>query len=216
MSSDYVSSLVAAAEGSVWVATHDGLTRWKQGQTAIFRKANGLPDDFVNSLFVDNHGRVWATFSGHGLAYFKNGSFVRVAGVPSEEVYSIAGDDKDNLWLSGNKGLSHMRDGHLVEDFPWSAMGRHQQAKVVVPDQGGVWLAFWTDGDVLFFKDGQVRGSYTTAAGLGKGHVAGLRLDRDGALWAATQEGGSFRIRWPRRHPHNEQWFALRHHPLVH
>jgi signal transduction histidine kinase/ligand-binding sensor domain-containing protein len=195
LSSNYISSLVAGAEGSVWVGTHDGLTRWKNGQATVFRKANGLPDDFVNSLFVDNHGRVWATFSGHRLSYFKNGSFVGVAGVPSEEVYSIAGDNKDNLWLSGNKGLSHMRDGHLVENFPWSAMGRHQQAKVVVPDQGGVWLAFWTDGDVLFFKDGHVRASYTAAAGLGKGHVAGLRLDRDGALWAATQEGGLSRIK---------------------
>jgi signal transduction histidine kinase/ligand-binding sensor domain-containing protein len=195
LSSNYISSLVAGAEGSVWVGTHDGLTRWKNGQATVFRKANGLPDDFVNSLFVDNHGRVWATFSGHRHTYIKNGRFVGVAGVPSEEVYSIAGDNKDNLWLSGNKGLSHMRDGYLVENFPWSAMGRHQQAKVVVPDQGGVWLAFWTDGDVLFFKDGHVRASYTAAAGLGKGHVAGLRLDRDGALWAATQEGGLSRIK---------------------
>ena len=29
------------------LATHDGLTRWKNGQTTIFRKANGLPDDVV-------------------------------------------------------------------------------------------------------------------------------------------------------------------------
>jgi len=195
LSSNYVSSVVAGAEGSVWVGTHDGLTRWKNGQATVFRKATGLPDDFVNSLFEDNRGRVWATFPGQKLSYFKDGRFVSVAGVPSEEVYSIAGDNKDNLWLSGNKGLSHMRDGHLVENFPWSAMGRQQQAKVVVPDQGGVWLAFWTDGDVLFFKDGQVRQSYSAAAGLGKGHVAGLRLDRDGALWAATQEGGLSRIK---------------------
>jgi len=195
LSSDYISSLVAGAEGSVWVGTHDGLTKWKNGHATIFRKASGLPDDFVNSLFVDNHGYVWATFSGHRLSYFKNGSFVGVAGVPSEEVYSIAGDNKDNLWLSGNKGLSHMRDGHLVEHLPWSAMGRHQQAKVVVPDQSGVWLAFWTEGGVLYFKDGQVRSSYTTTNGLGKGHVAGIRLDPDGALWAATQEGGLSRIK---------------------
>ena len=62
-------------------------------------------------------------------------------------------------------------------------------------DQGGVWLGFWHDGGVLYFKDGQVRASYTAADGLGKGHVAGLRLDRDGALWAATEEGGLSRIK---------------------
>ena len=58
-----------------------------------------------------------------------------------------------------------------------------------------MWLAFWTEGGVLYFKDGQVRASFTTANGLGKGHVAGIRLDQNGALWAATQEGGLSRIK---------------------
>jgi ligand-binding sensor domain-containing protein/signal transduction histidine kinase len=195
LSSDYTSSLVAGSDGSIWIGTHDGLTRWSNGQTTIFRKANGLPADFVQSLFEDNRGRVWATFSGHGLSYFKNGRFVSVPGVPSEEVFSIAEDKARNLWLSGNKGLSHMRYGRLVENFPWSVMGRHQQATAVVPDESGVWLAFWVDGGVLYFKDGQVRASYTAADGLGKGQVAGLRLDRDGALWAATEGGGLSRIK---------------------
>ncbi len=195
LSSDAASSLAAGADGSVWVATHDGLTRWKNGQSTIFRKANGLPADFVQSLFEDNRGRIWATFPAHGLSYFENGRFVGIPGLPSEEVYSIAGDDKDGVWLSGNKGLSHLRDGRVVESFPWSAMGRQQQAKVVVPDQGGVWLAFWIDGGVMYFKDGQVRASYTSANGLGEGEVAGLQLDRNGAVWAATQHGGLSRIK---------------------
>ena len=96
-----------------------------------------------------------------GLAYFKDGRFVAVNGVPSTEVYSITGDKAGNLWLSGNQGLSHLRDGRLVEHFPWSALGRHQQAKVIVFDreQGGMWLSFWKDGGVEYFKDGQVRAS---------------------------------------------------------
>jgi len=195
LSSSYPSSLVAGADGSVWVGTHDGLTILKNGHSTVFRKANGLPDDFVNSLFVDNRGRVWASFSRHRLSYFKDGRFVSVAGVPSEQVFCIAGDDKDNLWLSGDKGLSHIRAGHLVETFPWSAMGRHQQAKILAPNQGGVWLAFWVDGGVLYFKDGVVRASFTTANGLGKGPVASIRLDQNGSLWAATQEGGLSRIK---------------------
>src|SRR5271166_3902313 len=194
LSSDRTTSVLAATDGSIWVAAHDGLTRWKNGLTTIFRKPNGLPDDSIQSLFQDDRGRIWV-FTNHGLAYFTDGKFVAVNGIPSDEVYCITGDKAGNLWLSGNKGLSHMRDGRLVENFPWSVMGRHQQAKVVVPDEGGVWLAFWVDGGVLYFKDGQVRASYTAADGLGKGPVAGLRLDGDGALWAATQEGGLSRIK---------------------
>ena len=194
LSSDQTNSVIAATDGSIWAAAHNGLTRWKDGQTTIFRKASGLPDDFVQSLFDDYRGRLWV-FTARGLAYFNDGRFVAVKGIPSGEVYSITGDKVGNLWLSGNKGLSHLLDGHLVEHFPWSALGRSQQAKVILSDQGGLWLSFWQDGGVLYFKDGQVRARYTAADGLGKGHVPGLQLDRDGALWAATEEGGLSRIK---------------------
>ena len=50
-------------------------------------------------------------------------------------------------------------------------------------------------GACLYFKDRQLRASYTAANGLGEGAVAGLQLDRDGALWAATEEGGLSRLK---------------------
>jgi signal transduction histidine kinase/streptogramin lyase len=192
--SNDTNSVAAGTDGSIWVATQDGLARWKNGQIAFFLKSSGLPDNAAQSLFQDDRGRIWV-FTGHGLAYFKDGGFVAVNGIPSEEVYSITGDKAGNLWLSGNRGLSHMLDGHLVEHFPWSALGHREQAKVVLSDQGGVWISFLRDGGVSFFKDRQVRASYTTANGLGKGNVPGLQLDRDGALWAATEEGGLSRIK---------------------
>ena len=186
-------SLVAAADGSIWVATHGGLLHWKDGQVATLTKADGLPDDMVQSLYCDHRGRIWA-FTGHGLVYFADGKFVAVSGIPSTEAYSITGDEADNLWLSGNRGLTHLLKGRLVEHFSWSALGRRQQAKVVVSETGGVWLSFWTDGGVMYFKDGQVRANYTVADGLGRGHVSALRIDSDGVVWAGT-EGGLSRIK---------------------
>ena len=196
LSSDLAEAVVAGADGSIWIATEDGLTRWKNGQATIFRKAEGLPDDFLQSLFQDDQGKIWA-FTRRGLAYFNDDRYIAVTGVPSTEVYSITGDKAGNLWLSGNRGLSHLLNGRLVEHFLWSALRRHQQAKVIVFDRqrGGIWLSFWNDGGVEYFKDGQVRASYTAADGLGRGHVPGLRLDRDGALWAATEDGGLSRIK---------------------
>ena len=194
LSSNDTNSVIAATDGSMWVATQDGLARWKNGQINFFLKASGLPDDATQSQFQDDRGGIWV-FTGHGLAYFKDGRFVAVNGVPSQEVYSITGDKAGSLWLSGNNGLTHLLQGHLVEHFPWSALGYREQAMVVLSDQGGVWLSFWRDGGVSYFKDGQIRASYTPADGLGKGHVPGLQLDRDGALWAATAEGGLSRIK---------------------
>lgn len=193
--SDATNSVLAATDGSIWIGTHAGLARFKDGRATNFRKGTGLPGDTVQSLFQDDRGRIWGTFSGKGLAEWDGHQFVIVPGLPSEEVYSITGDKEGNLWLSGNRGLSHFREGRLVEHFPWSVMGRQQQAKVIVADKGGVWLSFWNDGGVLYLKDGRIRMSYSATNGLGKGHVPGLRLDAGGALWAATEEGGLSRIK---------------------
>jgi len=194
LSSEIVRSVLAATDGSVWVATDDGLTRWKDGQPAVFGEASGLPDHLTQSLYEDYRGRIWVS-THRGLAYFADQRFVAVPGIPSAEVYSITGDKAGNMWLSGNKGLSHLLDGRLVEHFPWSDLGRRQQAKFIVAFDGGLWLSFWQDGGVLYFKNGRVQASYTAAEGLGKGHVPALRLDRDGAVWAATEEGGLSRIK---------------------
>lgn len=187
-------SVLATTDGSVWVATNDGLARWKDGRPTVYKERDGLPDARVQSLYQDADGRLWAS-TGRGLAYLEADRFVTVSGVPGKEVYSMTGDGAGNLWLSGNEGLARLHQGRFVENIPWAALGRRQQAKVIVADRGGLWLAFWQDGGVLYFKDGKVQASYTSAQGLGAGHVAGLRLDAEGAVWAATEASGLSRIK---------------------
>ena len=190
LSSDATQSVLAATDGSIWVGAHDGLTRWNNGQAAIFRQANGLPDDDVGSLFQDDRGRIWAS-TGHGLAYFKDGRFVAVNAVRGGEVHFIAGDTAGNLWLSEHQNLLHLLDERLVEQIPWSELGRRQSAEVLLSgrEEGGLWLGFWIAGGVSYFKDRRLRASYTAANGLGEGPVADLRLDPDGTLWVATGGG---------------------------
>ena len=190
---DAVVSVLGGSDGTVWLAAREGLMRWKDGHFTAFRRTSGLPDDATQSLFEDPRGRVWV-FTKGGLAYFDGRRFVPVPGVSSKEVFSITGDESGNLWLSGDAGLTHLLAGHVVENIPWSTIGQ-TRAKVVVSDRGGVWLSFWTDGGVMYFKDGQVRASYSVRDGLGEGHVPGLALDSDGALWASTDEGGLSRIK---------------------
>jgi PAS domain S-box-containing protein len=194
LSSDTTKSVLASADGSVWLATNDGVTRWKDGKPELFRERSGLPDLAAQSLYQEPGGRLWVS-TNRGLAYLDGSRFTKAEGLSSKEVFSISGDANGNLWLSENAGLSRFEHGRFVATIPWSALGRQQQAKVVIADNGGVWLAFWQDGGVLYLKDGSVRARYTTAEGLGRGHVSGLQRDRDGAIWAATEEGGLSRIK---------------------
>jgi signal transduction histidine kinase/ligand-binding sensor domain-containing protein len=193
LSSDATRAVLAARDGSIWVGTTDALTRLNNGQTATFRKGSGLPDA-PQSLYQDDRGRIWVS-TRQGLAYFIDGQFVAVTSVPGGVVHYIAGDAAGNLWLSEERGLLHLLDGRLVEQIRWSELGRKQPANNLLAEEGGVWLGFWNDGAVSYLKDRQLRASYTTADGLGRPPVQHLQPDRDGALWAATQNGGLSRIK---------------------
>jgi len=196
LSSDTAWSVLGARDGSVWFGSGDGLNKWNNEKITMIRKAGGLPDDAPQSLFQDDRGRIWA-FTGHGLAYIEDGRFVSVSSVPGRQVHFITGDKAGNLWLSENSNLLHFWAGHLVEQIPWSRLGRLENASVLLSDreQGGLWLGFWRGGGVSYFKDGQLRASYTAANGLSERAVAGLYLDHDGALWVSTEGAGLSRIK---------------------
>src|SRR5271163_2264165 len=191
-----VVSVLAASDGSVWFGTKDGLNRWNDGKITIYHKrSSGLPDDIVDSLFQDDHGRIWVS-THRGVAYLENGRFITVGAVPGGIVNSFAGDRAGNLWIGDqNQGLFHLIGGSVVDRVPWASMGRKDFASALFSDplQGGLWLGF-NRGGVAYFKDGQVRAYYASTDGLGEGRVTGLELDGEGTLWAATA-GGLSRVK---------------------
>lgn len=183
-------SVLAARDGSLWLGTIDGLNRWNEGQITTYHKQSGLPGDGVESLFQDDEGRIWVSTHG-GIAYFEKGRFVPVNGVPAGVVHSIAGDSAGNLWIGDqNQGLFHLLQGRVVERIPWVMLGHGDYAQDMLFDRarGGLWLGFY-QGGLAYFKDGELRASYAAADGLGEGRVNDLQLDRDGTLWAATDNG---------------------------
>ena len=195
LASDATQSVLAATDGSIWFGAGDTVTRWKDGRTTIFRPTSGLPDDATGSLFQDDRGRIWVS-TRHGLSYFQDGSFVSTKLAPGA-VHFMTGDHAGNLWLSEENSFIHLLDGRPVQQIAWSELGRHQSAECVLASRepGGIWLGFWADGGLSYWKGDRLRASYTSADGLGKGEVGDLRLDRDGALWVSTQKGGLSRMK---------------------
>jgi len=190
--SEITKSVIAAADRSMWVAAAEGVSRWKDGGFRYFFKEPGLPASGGQALFQDHRGRVWVSTYG-GLAYFDKEKFSSVGGQPGNDIVSITGDDAGNLWLAGPGNIVRFANDKPVEDIDWGSLDVGARGHIVA-DRGGVWAGIWVEGGVLFVKDGKVRERYTTANGLGAGHVADIRLDSAGALWAAT-EGGLSRIK---------------------
>jgi signal transduction histidine kinase/ligand-binding sensor domain-containing protein len=196
-----VMSVLADRDGSVWLATRGGLNRWHGGQITVYglhgsqpttgnEGRGGKPNEFPNSLFQDDTGRIWVSTS-LGFGYLENDRFTPVSGVPGGTVTSIAQDTAGSMWIANEHvALFQLLRGAVVNQTPWAALGHKDHASALAADplQGGLWLGYHLGG-VSYLSGGQVRASYAAADGLGEGRVNQLRLDQDGTLWAATQGG---------------------------
>ena len=195
LSDALVGSVLAARDGSVWLSTLKGLEHWNNGHITTYSKREGkLNGHGPNSLFQDSRGRIWVSTLG-GVGYLENDRFVSVSGVPGGAA-GIAEDTAGNVWIANQDfGLFQLLRGSVVQRILWAKLGHKDFAYALAADplQGGLWLGFF-QGGITYFKDGQVRASYSAVDGLGEGIVNGLRLDRDGTLWAAT-EGGLSRLK---------------------
>src|SRR5262249_7813361 len=183
-------SVVAATDGSMWLGTENGLSRWNSGHVTQYNNHRvgsitsstetvtaGLPDDIVESLFQDARGRVWVS-TRHAVGYLENERFIAAGAVPGGLIEGITEDSRRDLWIANRDlGLFRVRGGGTVQQIPWSGLGRTDYANVVVgdPSQGGLWIGFF-QGGVAYVNDGQVRTSYGARDGLGNGSVFGFHF----------------------------------------
>ena len=119
--SDVILSLAAAPNGDVWVGTPDGLNRVRGGAVDAFTSADGLPDDFIRSLLVDDDSSLWIG-TRHGLVHwaFAGSAVVRKTvytqanGLGSDLVGAMARDARGNLWVATLAGLSRLTNGRIT------------------------------------------------------------------------------------------------------
>ena len=217
--SSLATSVQTAPDGGIWVGTSEGLSRWQaghvtnyRGRTALVRatasneretrgsdtteiSGSGLTGG-ISTLGEDDAARLWVS-TRDAVLRFDGHRFVRIHDVPGGFVTSIRSDGHGSVWvLHANKGLFKVTSAGVVETLSWPRRSERHWA-ALLPDQvgGGLWIGFWDDaGGIAYLKDGQIRASYSSADGLGRGSVYDLRFGPHGGLWAGTV-GGLSRIK---------------------
>ena len=187
-------SVLAARDGSIWIGTTDGLDKWEHGRTTIYRRRSnpGLPDDDIQSLFEDERGHIWVS-SPRGLAAFETGKFTAMRSVPAGTKNAIIGDNHGGLWLSlfgtgKDYGLVHLVDGKIIEQVSWRKVGGGPGTGLLSDPEGGVWTGLLSGG-MAYFRAGQIRHQpLSDDRGVAR-KVLDVWRDRDGSIWAATENG---------------------------
>jgi signal transduction histidine kinase/ligand-binding sensor domain-containing protein len=199
-------AVFSAGDGSVWFSTYYALDRLDHGQLTVYHPqtapvsagvreilVRGLPPQLLASFAQDSRGRIWFS-SQSASGYLENGRFISAA--PGGVVTAILNDPSGNVWIAyQNLGLVRWSESHEPERIPWEVFSRNDLGRSLAADplQGGIWLGFFKGG-IAYFRDGNVRASYSAANGLAAGSVYSLEFDSEGVLWAAA-EGGLSRLK---------------------
>ncbi len=164
----HVSTIIIDDKGTLWAGAISGLyRRTSDGRVQRFTKSDGLPDNYVQTVWLDRDGRLWFGTRRGGLFYVFAASdgfkieqrFSQSDGLPGRDVRTIFRSFDDKLWIGTEGGLSEM-----------------------LPV---------TKGRRSHFLN------YTIANGLSENQTYKLGEDRDGNLWLGTFQGGVARIARP-------------------
>jgi len=208
LSDDRVMALLADREGGIWAGTMRGGLNRIDAQTlkvTVFQLA--VPG--VMSLLEDSAGRIWVGTFGDGLARYERatGQFIRYPAdaadptrLESGRVTALAQDGHGRIWAGTDGGGLHVFDPasgrffRLPHNGDPGTLSSDTVYALHIGADGTVWVG--TRGGGL----DQVIGSSLDPAsvrfrnlslrdGLPNDTVYGIRADRAGALWLATNRG---------------------------
>ena len=166
ISSNLVYSLLEDKDRNVWIATSNGLDRYIPGENKMYHYVNNpastntLIDNFTISLSEDYLGNIWiGTSSGLNIFHKPDSAFTYYSsndGLPSNIIYDIIEDDKNNMWLSTGSGLAKIDPGKdISNNFQVidELRGKEFNLNAVYKSADGELFFGGIDGMVSFYPD---------------------------------------------------------------
>jgi signal transduction histidine kinase/ligand-binding sensor domain-containing protein len=108
-------------ENKIWICTRNGLDQY-DGLTKPFKVFN-FPDNDITAFYKDKSGYIWVGTSTKGLFMCnQDGTILKTYDVtnilPNNKIHSITQDNKGDIWISSNKGISRLNpEIHSIRNY---------------------------------------------------------------------------------------------------
>ncbi len=182
-------------DGSVWVASGNGVYRYDDIAWKRFTVLDGLYSNYIEYIITDSFGDIWCTHGDYsstacdpgpcppgGISRFHNGKwegYDETDGLTSGHVYSIIPGKNGCLYAVAYNGISRFKN----EAWEKILVTTREYRMTAGPD-GIIWK---TDGNTLFHHDGK---TWIAHAGMpGQLIALNLKVSSDGTVWLGTTNG---------------------------
>jgi len=186
---------LAAAGGSLWIGTAEGLLQWQQGRFHRYGIADGLPSSTIEAIQIRGEASVFVkTYS--GWAQWQRPRFQRVSTPPAEgfSPAPVVENTSTNttsgpggaLWTSSATMVAGIRHGIRREWQVGRELPAGRIATVVVDREGLVWVGM-NNGLVVLDID---QSAPVPVAFLRGNSVLSVFEDAEGNHWIGTETSG--------------------------
>jgi signal transduction histidine kinase/ligand-binding sensor domain-containing protein len=186
-----VRAIYSDRDGDLWTGTGDtGLARLRRRTIRMYTKADGLPNDKVETILSGHGGTLWVGNNCGGLSRLDGQRFTTYSekdGLSNSCVWSLAEDRNNDIWVgTWGGGLYRFRQGHFTQYSISQGLPSDMVVSVISAQDGSLWIA--TGGGLVHMQSGHLR-NYTMADGLSSDRITSVYQDQKGGIWAGTSAG---------------------------
>ncbi|HVG59215.1 MAG TPA: two-component regulator propeller domain-containing protein [Hyalangium sp.] len=189
-----VHQLLAARDGSVWIATlGSGLVRMFDNRFQVWKTEQGLASDVVLALAEDEAGGVWVATPA-GLQRWNGSEFLPGPSLEglSSLVSSLKVDAHGTLWVGTEGGILYQLREEVLRPVLEASLPGSSISVLLSDRQGALWVASRGRG-LLRLAHGQIS-LLPPKNGL-EGSIFSLLEDAEGNLWLGMGSNGLHRLK---------------------
>jgi len=189
--------------GLIWIATgYGGIVKVHQDNSVrytanTFAKANGLPDNNIQSIFKDHLGNTWCGTWGGGIGYSTDGNnFIQLPGTTNLKV-SCFYQSGDSLLVGTGKGLYIYSVKYPANGPFFNTLGNKKIKDIYLDHANRLWVGTQQNGLYVYdYKKGQLldqpvnfRSDEGQSGALKTNRISTISEDLQGKLWIGTYNG---------------------------